>query len=134
MNDKDLKPTEAPPRKPFRFDPELSKRLLHSIVAQTSKETNLVMRLTSTAFKVEAKLVARKRQSKSAAKRHENLEPRNRWICERWANGCARAKKNNRRYSSAQFRRDLMKSRKRELRPNGKFLTAERLRIIVNEG
>jgi hypothetical protein len=114
-----------------RLDAELKKRTRHALTAPRLWQTGFAVSLALKAVEVEGNLAARKRQSKSVAKRRENLAARDRWIREQFAN----ATKNNSRYSIARLRRDLMKSRKfhTKLRPNGKFLTAERLRIIVKE-
>ncbi|MGB2679137.1 MAG: hypothetical protein WAN12_18800 [Candidatus Acidiferrum sp.] len=110
---------------------EIQERILYALTQKTRDEVKLAMSLTLKAIEAEASIAASKRQSRSAAKRRENLEARDCWIRQQYAD----AKKNKPRYSIAQLRRDLMKSRRfrKELRPKGKFLTAERLRTIVSE-
>ena len=94
-------------------------------------DMDLAMSLSYKYAKLEAKRAASEGQRKSAPKRHENLEARNRWIREQYDN----AKKRNPRYSFKQLRKALMKSRKfcKKLRPNGEVLSEDALRRAVNE-
>jgi hypothetical protein len=70
-------------------------------------------------------------QKKAAAKRHENLSPRDSWLRDEFAK-----KLKNPDYTVAQFRNWLKRKRKfsTELRPKGKLIGERRLSAIVYQG
>jgi len=72
-------------------------------------------------------------QKKAAAKRHENLSPRDSWLRDEFAK---KKLKNPPDYTVAQFRNWLKRKRKfsTELRPNGKLIGERRLSAIVYQG
>ena len=133
MNDKKLKLADKQIRKTRRLYPE-SHPLREGVrKARTYRlapsDMDLAMSLSYKYGKVEdeakVKHAAQEGQRKSTVSRHENLEPRNRWIREQYDN----AKKKNPRYSYKQLRKALMKSRKF---PKAQLqISEERLRRVI---
>jgi hypothetical protein len=70
-------------------------------------------------------------QKITAAKRHQNLAKRDDWLRAEFAKKCV----DDPNYSVEQFRNWLKRSRKfaKQLRPNGKLISVQRLRDIVDQ-